>query len=106
MRIKKEYDSEFKINAVKLSEDIGSSKAAKELGLPITTLYGWRNKYKNGLLGIETGGRKTKKAMNLAEENIELKKQLRQRETELREKDRTIDILKEASIFFAKGQKK
>lgn len=40
---KKVYDNEFKIQAVKLGREIGFSKAAKELGVNIDTLYGGIN---------------------------------------------------------------
>ena len=41
MAQKKEYDKEYKIQAVKLGREIGFSKAAKELGVNVDTLYGW-----------------------------------------------------------------
>ena len=40
MAQKKVYDKEFKIQAVKLGREIGFSKAAKELGVNVDTLYG------------------------------------------------------------------
>ena len=41
MSEKRQYDNEYKVQAVKLSKKIGSAKAAKELGIPVNTLYGW-----------------------------------------------------------------
>ena len=35
------YNKEYKVQAVKLAHEIGSTKAANELGIPINTLYGW-----------------------------------------------------------------
>ena len=46
MAQKKVYDNEFKIQAVKLGREIGFSKAAKELGVNIDTLYGWNKRAK------------------------------------------------------------
>jgi len=33
------YEKEYKIQAVKLSKEIGGTKAAAELGIPVDTLY-------------------------------------------------------------------
>ena len=35
----KQYDKDFKIQAVKLTQEIGSTRTAKELGIPVNTLY-------------------------------------------------------------------
>ena len=40
-RKQRSYDKGYKIQAVKLSKEIGSSRAAKKLGIPADTLYGW-----------------------------------------------------------------
>ena len=40
-RNQRKYDAEYKVQAVKLSNEKGSSKAAAELGIPVDTLYGW-----------------------------------------------------------------
>ena len=45
MAQKKVYDKEFKIQAVKLGREIGFSKAAKELGINMDTLYGSDARY-------------------------------------------------------------
>ena len=49
---KKAYDKEFKVQAVKLGREIGFSKAAKELGINVDTLYGWSKAAKEGCLEI------------------------------------------------------
>lgn len=36
------YDREYKVQTIKLSKEIGTVKAATELGMPINTLYGWQ----------------------------------------------------------------
>ncbi len=54
---KKVYDNEFKIQAVKLGREIGFSKAAKELGVNIDTLYGWNKRAKDSQIG--SGARDT-----------------------------------------------
>ncbi len=35
------YDHEFKTQALKLAKEIGGAKAARELGIPANTLHGW-----------------------------------------------------------------
>ena len=40
-RTQKSYDNEFKAQAVKLAQEIGGHKAAKELGVPDGTIYCW-----------------------------------------------------------------
>lgn len=37
----RKYEKEYKVQAVKLAKEIGAGKAAKELGIPVDTLYGW-----------------------------------------------------------------
>ena len=49
---KKVYDNEFKIQAVKLGREIGFSKAAKELGVNIDTLYGWNIQFRSCFLSL------------------------------------------------------
>lgn len=46
--MKKQYSVEFKIEAVKRLEKAGESlsKVARELGVSLTTMHGWVQKYK------------------------------------------------------------
>ena len=41
MSKKREYDEEYKEQAVRLAKNLGSAKAAEELQIPVNTLYGW-----------------------------------------------------------------
>ena len=54
-RNQRKYNTEYKVQAVKLSNEIGSSKAAVELGIPVDTLYGWVKAAKEGRLDIGSG---------------------------------------------------
>lgn len=91
-RIRKQYDEEFKKNAVKLS--YASPKRVKEiaedLGIHDNLLYNWRRKY-------TVDGDKTKYA-TLEEENRDLQRQLAEVKMER-------DMLKKAAAYFAKHQK-
>jgi len=49
----KKYDREYKLQAVKLSKEIGGAKAAAELGIPVDTLYGWQRAVREGRLKEE-----------------------------------------------------
>lgn len=42
---KRDYDKDFKQEAIKLSYEIGPTPAAEKLGIPVTTLYTWRNHF-------------------------------------------------------------
>lgn len=97
MKEKKEmnYSKEFKIEALKLSDEIGVKKAAQQLVIQYYTLADWRknrkakaNKVKSEMSDEEVRRRN----LELEKENAELK--------------RANDILKDALGFFAKDRKK
>ena len=69
-RNQRKYDIEYKVQAVKLSREIGASKAAAELGIPVDTLYGWVSAAKEGRLDIGPGAHTPQTAMSLAEEFV------------------------------------
>lgn len=94
----KTYDIAFKVEAVKLSDEIGLATAAKQLGIPYHTLSTWRQKRTHygefahvgsGNLRIDP---RTHREIELEKENAELKK--------------ANEILKDALGFFAKDRKK
>ena len=62
------YSKEYKIEAIKLSNKIGTKKAAEELGIPDGTLSGWRKKAKQGKIYLGAGNSTPESAMNMAEE--------------------------------------
>lgn len=39
----RKYEKEYKVQAVELAKEIGAGKAARELGIPVDTLYGWQS---------------------------------------------------------------
>ena len=47
------YSNAFKLEAIKLSDEIGLKKAAVQLGLPYYTLADWRNNSKHKIPLIE-----------------------------------------------------
>ena len=40
------YDMEYKVQAVKLALEIGTTKAARELDIPANTLHTWMRQYR------------------------------------------------------------
>ena len=46
----KQYEKEYKVQAVKLAKKTGAANAANELQIPVNTLYGWIRKAKSGSL--------------------------------------------------------
>ena len=51
-KVQRKYDKEYKAQAVKLAQEIGSAKAAAELGIPDGTLYCWVSAFKKRTIGI------------------------------------------------------
>lgn len=101
----RQYEMEFKTNAVKLSEELGVNKAAMELGIPENTLYGWRMKHREGRLSLDVP-HKPATALKLADELQKLRaenKELKRKATQL-ELER--EILDKAARFFAQSQKR
>ena len=91
------YSKEFKQQAIKLSDEIGTKKASEQLGLTYYTLGDWRKKEN-----------RTKIMDEEVQENsttllTEREKQLMKENEELREAN---SILKEAFRFFVNDRKK
>lgn len=106
MSEKRQYDNEYKVQAIKLSKKEGAVKTAEELGIPVNTLYGWISKAKNGGIDIGLGERSPKESLNIAEENQQLKKQLKAMEKEIKRLNELNEFLEEASAFFAASRRK
>jgi len=96
-RKQKKYDREYKLQAVKLSKEIGGSKAAAELGIPVNTLYGWQRAVREGRLDAGAGMRTPQESMSLAEEVTALRKQVRELDKANRRLKKENEFLEEAS---------
>lgn len=95
------YDEEFKVQAVKMAKKVGAKKASEELGIPCNTLSGWIHKAKIGRLDLGAGEQTPQTGLTLAAENEELRRQLKEREKEVKRLKEENEFLKDASAFFA-----
>ncbi len=96
----KRFDKHFKEEAVALSKEIGTRRAAEQLGLSYHTLSGWRSSKREQGDGAFIGsGKRYRTDKGMTERELEL-----HRETE--ELRRANEILKDALGFFAKDRKK
>lgn len=76
----KVYDLEYKIQAVKIANEIGQAKAAAELGISKSTIYTWIRMVRLGRLNLGEGMHTPKSAMTLNEELIQLRQQVKVQE--------------------------
>ena len=102
----KQYDHEFKVQAVKLCQEIGSAKAAKEIGVPQNTMYGWMRAVREGKLDVGEGAHTPGNALTLNEELMHLRKQVKAQEKEIKRLKEENEFLEEASAFFAASRRK
>jgi transposase len=92
------FEKSFKEEAVKLSNEVGTKKAAEQLGIPASTLSGWRNARSKYQENAFPGSGKERIVPSNATEITLMRR--------MKELERANDILKEALGFFAKSQKR
>ena len=92
----RQYDHEYKVQAVKLAKEIGQAKAAEELGIPKNTMYGWVRANRRGSLDLGTGSQPSPSALTLNEELIRFRQQVKEAEKEIRRLKKENDFLEEA----------
>ncbi len=106
-RNQRHYDPEYKAQAVKLAQEMGScKKAADELGISPNTLFGWLKAFKEGYLDVGTGAHTPDNALTLNEELIMLRKKVKEQEKEINRIKKENAFLEEASAFFAASRLK
>ena len=95
-----QYDKEFKLQALQLSDEIDLKPAAQQLGINYYTLSSWRKiRKERGVHSFVGSGHPAVPASDKDQ-------RIRELEKELRETRRANDILREALGFFAVGRKK
>lgn len=93
------YDKQFKEEAVRLAKEIGSRKAAEQLGIPFYTLIDWRSARRQHGDKAYVGSGHSYADANKSPRELELERE----NAELR---RANEILKDALGFFAKDRKR
>jgi transposase len=87
----KRYSEEFKVEALRLAQAVGVSKAAEQLGIYESQIYAWRTK-------AQYEASRSNEERSMAAEIAKLKRQLAERDDE-------VALLKKAAAYFAKAQK-
>ena len=65
----KQYDEDFKKQAIKLAREVGNTAAAEELGIPKGTLGTWMHKARLGEIDTGSGTRDPGESLNLSGED-------------------------------------
>ena len=101
----RKYDREYKVQAVKLAEEVGTRKAAQDLGIPRGTLEGWVRKAREA---EKAAGKKSsmEEVMNLAEEVQVLRKKVKEQQKGIARLEEINKFIAEASAFFAASRQK
>ena len=68
MAVAKQYDEEFKKQAIKLAKEIGNKAAADELGIPKGTLGTWLHKAKQGEIDTGSGTRSPEESLSIVQQ--------------------------------------
>ncbi len=100
MAQQRQYDHEYKVQAVKLGQEMGSANVTKELGIPKDTMYGWMKAVRDGHLDVGRGAHTPQSAMTLNEELIQLRKQVKDQYKEVKCLKKENEFLEKASAFF------
>lgn len=100
------YTAEYRANAVALAQEIGASEAARQLKIPVDTLYTWVSRAKNGDLPMSPTPAEPKASLKLAQHVKELEAENRALRSENAQIMRENQILEDAAAFFAARRKK
>lgn len=106
MAVAKQYDEEFKKQAIKLAKEIGNKAAADELGIPKGTLGTWLHKARQGEIDNGNGTRTPEESLNIAQQLQAANKKIKEQEKRIRELEELNEFLEEASAFFAASRQK
>ena len=102
----KQYDEDFKQQAIKLAREVANTAAAEELGIPKGTLGTWIHKARLGEIDTGSGTRDPEESLNLAQQLEAANKRIREQEKRIRELEELNEFLEEASAFFAASRRK
>lgn len=102
----KQYDTEFKKQAIQLAKEIGTNSAAKELGVPKGTIGGWVYKARKGEIDAGAGTRTPEESLSLVQQLQNANKRIKELEKKNRQLEELNEFLEEASAFFAASRRK
>lgn len=105
-RMQRSYTAEYRRDAVALSQEIGSSAAAKQLKIPAETLYTWVSRAKHGSLPDAPIAPQPKESLKMAERMKQLERENAMLKGEITQLQKERKILEDATVFFAARQKK
>ena len=106
MADRKQYDDEFKVQALKLAKEITVPKAAKELNISKNTLYGWAKAARDAKIDLGAGSRSPEDSLSLVEEIKKLRAENKAKDKEIKRLKEMNDFLEEASAFFAASRQR
>lgn len=94
----RQYTKEFRLQAVKLSEELGSTvEAGKQLGIPDVNIYAWKKRYSTE--GVTAAKKPEIKHEDMVKENQRLQQEVNQLK-------KVNHILKAAAAFFSQDHLK
>jgi transposase len=92
----RQYTQEFKLEAVRLSESVGGTEAARRLGIPESSVGNWVKLARAGkLAGVDAAVAVKRPQSELEAENSRLKRELANTKLDL-------EIVKKAAAYFAR----
>ena len=100
----KQYNREYKEEAIKLVEEKGCKKASEELRISYHTLYGWVKEARKGNLHLEK--RSDSNVSRLEEELQQLRRANKEQAKEIKRLQEENEFLAEATAFFAASRQK
>lgn len=106
MRQQRRYTTEYRANAVVLAKEIGASAAARQLKIPVDTLYTWISRAKTGDLPMSPIPPEPRASLNLAQRVKELETENKALRGENAQILRENQVLEDAAAFFAAHRKK
>jgi transposase len=102
----KKYPQDYKVKAVELAKEIGQSKAAMELGVPVGTLHGWITAAQKGELDMGVGKQNPETGLTLVEELKQLRAEMKNQAKIIALLRKENAFLEEASAFFAASRQR
>ena len=102
----RQYNEDFKEQAIKLAKEKGIKAAAEKLNIPKGTLGTWVHKARIGEIDIGAGSCTPEESLSIAQQLQAANKRIKELEKKNRELEELNEFLEEASAFFAANRRK